>query len=188
MDALEYGHEETLVKGIATTFMATNDVIQQARDLGVNLLITHEGMYYSHHDKKDRWLNDPVYLEKKGLVEKSNMAIFRFHDYFHSYKPDGIMTGLLHSLSWETYIEKDQINASILSLPGMSLGEMAEYVKSKLNISYVRVVGDLSLMCERVGVLVGYRGGGENAIPLYNQEQLDLIISGKDLNGKRQNT
>ncbi|MCM3110909.1 Nif3-like dinuclear metal center hexameric protein [Lederbergia lenta] len=179
VDALKVGDKDALVKGIATTFIATNEVIQQSVDLGVNLLITHEGIYYKHHDKKDRLLNDPVTLEKKRLIEKSNIAIFRFHDYLHAYKPDGIMTGLLHSLSWESNVEKSYYDASILSIPVMSLEEIAEYIKRKLNIPYVRVVGDLSMICERIGILVGYRGGGENTIPLFNQDQLDLIITGE---------
>lgn len=179
VDTLKSGKQENLVKGIATTFMATNNVIHQAIALDVNLLITHEGMYYSHHDKTDKWLSDPVFLEKKNLIEKSNMAIFRLHDSIHLCKPDGITTGLIYSLNWESHVEKDHATECILTPPPMSLGGMVEYIKQKLNISYVRVVGDLSMICKRVGVSVGYRGGGESAIPLFHQEQLDLIISGE---------
>jgi len=179
VDTLKAGNPKALVRGIATTFMATNDVIQQAIDLGVNLLITHEGLYYSHYDRTDKWQNDPVFLEKRRLIEQSDIAIFRLHDHIHRYEPDGITTGLLHSLNWESYIEKDYAAVSILTLPGMPLREIVNDVKLKLNIPHVRVVGDLSLVCERVGVSVGYRGGGENCIPLFHQEQLDLLISGE---------
>jgi putative NIF3 family GTP cyclohydrolase 1 type 2 len=56
---------------------------------------------------------------------------------------------------------------------------MAVHVKSKLGLEQVRVVGDSAKTCERVGILVGYRGGGNPAIPLFEQENLDLIIYGE---------
>ncbi|MBS4194132.1 Nif3-like dinuclear metal center hexameric protein [Lederbergia citri] len=179
VDILLTGNKETLVKGIATTFLATHDVIQQAIDLGVNLLITHEGLYYSHLDRTGKWTSDPVFLEKKRLIEQSEIAIFRFHDYIHMYEPDGITSGLIQRLNWETYIEKDYKAASILALPKMPLKEIVSYVKDKLQIPYVRVAGDLSLGCKRVGISVGYRGGNENSIPLFHQDKIDLLISGE---------
>ncbi|OAK67228.1 Nif3-like dinuclear metal center hexameric protein [Lederbergia galactosidilytica] len=179
VDMLTSGKQEVAVSGIATTFIATHNVIRKAIELNVNLLITHEGIYYSHHGKQDQWLNDPVYLEKKRLIEQSQMAIFRFHDTIHLYQPDGIMLGLLRKLNWEPHVVKHHTTESILTFPPMGLGELAKYVKKKLNIPYVRVVGDLSLLCERIGISVGYRGGGENAIPLYQREQLDLLITGE---------
>ncbi|MNI86316.1 NIF3 (NGG1p interacting factor 3) [compost metagenome] len=52
-------------------------------------------------------------------------------------------------------------------------------MKMQLRIPYVRVAGNLSATCTRVGILVGYRGGGPMTIPLYEQDQLDLIIAGE---------
>ncbi|MBS4209342.1 Nif3-like dinuclear metal center hexameric protein [Bacillus sp. FJAT-50079] len=176
VDRLIAGNEQVPIKGMATTFIATQHVIQQAIDLGVNLLITHEGIYYRHHEQ---WLNDPVYEEKKCLIKNADIAIFRFHDYVHLYKPDGIMAGLLYKLNWKAYVEKHCDIVSVLSLPAISLDEMTQYIKARLNLSYVRVVGDLSMMCERVGLLVGYRGGGDLAIPLFQQNQLDVMIIGE---------
>jgi putative NIF3 family GTP cyclohydrolase 1 type 2 len=52
-------------------------------------------------------------------------------------------------------------------------------VKRRLGLSVVRVSGDLDAPCRRIGLLVGYRGGGANAIPLFEQERLDLVICGE---------
>ncbi|MCR2822871.1 Nif3-like dinuclear metal center hexameric protein [Lederbergia panacisoli] len=179
VDMLITGYQDEYVKGIATTFLATTNVIQQAKKLGVNLLIIHEGLYYSHFDKTEKWQHDFIFLEKKNLIEQSKIAVFRLHDYIHKYKPDGITSGLIRILNWESFVEKDDAAASILTLPAMSLREIVYYIKSKLNIPYVRVVGDLSLVCERVGVSVGYRGGSEISIPFFHETQLDLLISGE---------
>ena len=35
------------------------------------------------------------------------------------------------------------------------------------------------MTCKRIGVLVGYRGGGEQVIPLFENEGFDLVIYGE---------
>lgn len=179
VDTLKSGKPETEVTGIVTTFNATQYVVERAIAMGANLLITHEGVFYSHHETNEFLKEDPVYLTKQSLIESSEMAIFRYHDYWHRHKPDGIMVGLLRELEWSAYVNEQQAAVTILTLPAMSVGETAEYIKRKLGISYVRVAGDLSLICRRVGILVGYRGGGMMAIPLFNNDNLDLIIAGE---------
>lgn len=179
VDTLKFGDPSAEVKRIATTFMATHQVIQQAIAEGVNLLITHEGTFYHHHHDHSQLLaDDPVYLEKAKLIEESGIAIFRFHDYWHRYRPDGIMAGLLEALDWQSHVTENRPAASLVTVPAMTVKELAEYVKSKLSLSFVRVVGDLSLSCTRVGLLAGYRGGGGMAIPLY-QEGVEVILAGE---------
>lgn len=182
VDTLLTGQLETEVTGIATAFCATQHVVEQAIAIGANLLITHEGVFYSHHDSHE-WLEgapvDPVYATKQTLIERSELAIFRYHDYWHRRQPDGIMEGLLRELEWSAYVEEQLATATILSIPVMTVEEATQYVKRKLGISYVRVAGEPSMPCRRVGILVGYRGGGSMAIPLFHHHQLDLIIAGE---------
>lgn len=179
VDTLKWGDPTTDVKGIITAFMPTYQVIQQAIEMGANLLIAHEGLFYSHHDHTDFLENNPVYHEKRKLIEDSGIAIFRLHDYIHRYQPDGIMVGLVQALGWESCVVEHQPAASILSIPEMTVREIAEHVKSKLGIGFVRAVGDVSVPCTRIGLLAGYRGGGGVSIPLFEKENLDLIISGE---------
>jgi putative NIF3 family GTP cyclohydrolase 1 type 2 len=89
------------------------------------------------------------------------------------------MAGLVQALGWQSYVEENQPAATILTIPAMTAKETAEYVKSRLGIHFVRTAGDLSATCTRVGLLAGYRGGGALSIPLFEKENLDLIISGE---------
>lgn len=162
VDGLESGDPESEVRGIVTTFMATQDVIEQAIRAGANLIIAHEGTFYSHQDKKGLERKDPVYQEKQKLIEQSGTAIYRFHDYLHRYEPDGIMTGLIKELEWELHVTENQPTASILTIPTMTVNDIAEHVKQRLGISYIRVIGERSMPCSRIGLLAGYRGGGSN--------------------------
>ncbi|WP_342421716.1 Nif3-like dinuclear metal center hexameric protein [Paenibacillus sp. FSL E2-0178] len=179
VDRLEPGAPESEVQGIVTAFSASQYVIEQAALLGANLIITHEGVYYSHQNNREGLENDPVYRQKSELVASTGVGIYRFHDYVHRYTPDGIIEGLLRELEWEPYVERHLPHVSVLSLPAASVSEIAGYLKQQLHIPYVRAAGNLSAVCSRVGVLVGYRGGGAATIPLFEQESLDLIIAGE---------
>ncbi|KXG10841.1 hypothetical protein AT864_01432 [Anoxybacillus sp. P3H1B] len=179
VDTLVHGDPNMKIKGIATSFMPTCHVIQQVVKMGANLLITHEGLFYSHTHNTEILKNDPVYDEKRLLIHESRVAIYRFHDYWHRYQPDGIMVGLVRALEWEAYVSEHQPAATILIIPKMTVKEIAEYVKRRLGIPFVRVSGDLSAPCTRIGLLAGYRGGGALSIPLFEKEGLDLIIYGE---------
>lgn len=178
VDTLKSGSPNSKVTGIAVSFMPTYDTINKAIELEANLLITHEGLFYSHWDQTDFGKNEIV-DQKKKLIEESDIAIFRFHDYWHRYQPDGIMLGLVNSLAWDCYIVEHQPAATIISLPGMAVKEVAEYLKKKLHINYVRFMGNPDKPVKRVGLLVGYRGSGSTAIPFFEKNDLDLVIYGE---------
>jgi putative NIF3 family GTP cyclohydrolase 1 type 2 len=181
VDKLEYGNSNTTVTGVAVTFLATQEIIEKAEHLGANLLITHEGIFFSHWDKREMLKEDPVYEKKHEVIQKSEMAIFRFHDYIHKYKPDGITNGLIKALGWQDYEVVTQPAASVLEIPEMTIHEAIEHVKRCLGIEYIRYVGNLDMSCKRIGVLVGYRGSGEQVIPLFEKENLDLVIYGEGM-------
>ncbi|HBF35763.1 MAG TPA: transcriptional regulator [Firmicutes bacterium] len=179
VDKLEYGNPDSTVKGVAVTFLATQEIVDQAKNLGVNLIISHEGIFYSHWDKRESLKSDPVYRQKCRTIEESEIAIYRFHDHIHQYRPDGITKGLLCALGWQDYEVKNFPAASILAIPETPLKEVILYGKKQLGLEFVRYCGDPLMSCKRVGVLVGYRGGGESVIPFFEQENLDLVIYGE---------
>ncbi|WP_338555719.1 Nif3-like dinuclear metal center hexameric protein [Paenibacillus sp. KS-LC4] len=177
VDRLLFGHEHTVVKGIVTAFTASQSIIERASALGANFIISHEGIYYKHREPSDWLRNDAVVEVKAAAIEQADVGIFRLHDYIHRYQPDPIEVGLLRKLGWVAS-EMHAVGA-IVDIPAMQLIEVAEYLKSRLHIPYVRAAGEPTMLCERVGVLVGYRGGGSSAIPLLQQENVDLIIAGE---------
>ncbi|MNV28828.1 metal-binding protein [compost metagenome] len=179
VDRLDPGSRETAVTGIVTAFSASQTVIERALTLGANFIISHEGVYYSHQGETGLLQGDPVFMEKAALIARSGIGIYRFHDAIHRYRPDGIMAGLLRELGWERYVRQQQPAAAILELPARSVKTIAEELKKALGIAYVRAAGDLSMPCSRIGVLVGYRGGGSSAIPLFHKEKVDLVIAGE---------
>lgn len=179
VDKLVLGDENSLVKGIGVTFLATQEVIEKSIELGVNLIITHEGIFYSHRNNTKIFEDDSVFKNKLNLIESHNISIFRFHDSIHRYNPDGIMVGLLKKLSWEKYEIKQNQIYSIIEIPSNTLLKIIEYIRKTLNVNYVRFIGNLTMECNRIGILVGYRGTGEIAIPLFDKENVDTLIYGE---------
>lgn len=185
-DQLITGSYHMEVTGIATTFMATVEVIQKAIQIGANLIITHEPTWFTGRDST-QWLeNDPVFIEKKKLLEEHNIAVWRFHDHMHMGKEDGIYRGYELEFDWAKYRIQNPASfehfGACYQLPEMTLEELCQFFKEKLNMEVIQIVGNPRMKVERVGVLVGggSLGLGTEELPmkLMHENQLDLLICG----------
>ncbi|MBN2500555.1 MAG: Nif3-like dinuclear metal center hexameric protein [Anaerolineales bacterium] len=182
-DLLITGDWENEVTGIATTFMATVDVIREAIANDANLIITHEPTFFTHSDKTDWLEQDPVYLEKMRLIQEHAVNIWRFHDHMHMTDPDLIYVGLIKELGWEQYL--DSIDKHCFTLPRTSVRELSDFLKRKLEVKISQIVGDIEGSAERVAVLVGggSLGLGRDEMPmeLMRDRNLDVIVCGEIL-------
>lgn len=183
-DQLVSGSYDTEVTGIVTTFMATVDVIKQAIDYGANFIITHEPTYYTGHDKLEWLKDDPVYLEKKKLLDEHNIAIWRFHDHMHEAPTDLIYDGFLKEIGWENYLIKGQEFPHCYEIPEMSLKELSYFFKEKLEMDVIQIVGSPNTKCKRVGILVGGYSLGvkkveEMPMNLMREQNLDVMVCGE---------
>jgi putative NIF3 family GTP cyclohydrolase 1 type 2 len=177
VDTLKSGDGSDVVRGIAVTFTATYGVIRRAVDSGANLLITHEPTFYNHLDRT-HWLEaDVTYQTKRKLISEYSICIYRFHDYWHRYKPDGILSGVLASLGWTEFSNRHKPEIISLSHP-MKLQDVATHMKEKLDIDHVRFVGDKSMICTRIGILPGKMDGAWQ-IKQFIEEDIDLLIVGE---------
>ncbi len=199
-DTFKTGNPAQPLTGIVTTFLATAAVIEQAAALGANLIITHEPTFYSHDDATDWLVDDCVYQAKRRLIDEHRIAIWRFHDYWHLTRPDGIMLGLARRLGWT-------LNAGDLSeaeaLEGLSmtagnhgdtglagkfsstvtiaptpLAELAQQIKAQLGIAAVRVTGPDDVICRNIGLTVGALPG-TMAIATLMRDDVDAILCGE---------
>ncbi|WPP42873.1 Nif3-like dinuclear metal center hexameric protein [Paenibacillus hunanensis] len=180
VDCLETGVADTIVKGIVTAFSASQRVIQQAAAQGANVLVVHEGIFYSHHDQRERLHDDPVYQAKRTLIEQTGMHIIRLHDAIHLERPDGIMEGLLGQLGWRQQVVEETAVWSIVELEQpLQLQQLAQWLKQQLAVSYIRLSGESEQTCQRIAVLVGYRGGAMHGLPLLGRDDIDVLIAGE---------
>lgn len=177
VDVLTTGDNNTPVTGIASTMMATMDVVQRAAAERKNMIVSHETAFYLQQDQTDDIKDNSVLLEKKEFVRKNNIAIFRFHDHWHRMHPDGIAAGMVRQLGWEKNITDPQ-NPTRLIFPGPSLAKFAQGMQGRLKARTMRVVGDPNLPVRRVVTSWGYCGRLPG-INLISQGDVDLLICGE---------
>jgi putative NIF3 family GTP cyclohydrolase 1 type 2 len=176
VDTVKMGDAAEPLTGIVVTFLATSEVIEQAAQLGANLVITHEPTFYNHLDATDWLKTHAVYLAKARLIERSGVVIWRFHDYLHSVTPDRTITGLLADLAWESYALPER--PYVCTIPCLSFQDLVNWVKAHLGLREVRVVGDGAMSCRTVALLPGFPGP-EFQIGTLGQPEVDVLITGE---------
>lgn len=176
VDTIKSGDPDQKLTGIVTTMFATDEVIEKAAKLGANFIIAHEPTFYNHADDT-KWLeNDEVYRYKADLLKKHKMAVWRFHDYIHSHKPDGVLIGILTALGWEKLYNAD--NPYIIKLDPTPFADVTALVKNKLGIPHVRIIGDKKQLCSKIAIAPG-AAGGTTQIKAIQKEKPDLFIVGE---------
>lgn len=176
VDTIKSGDPGQPLKGIVTTMFATDAVIEKTIGQGANLIIAHEPTFYNHLDETEWLEKDKVYAFKKDLLEKNNIVVWRFHDYWHSVRPDGILMGVLSAMGWNKYYNEGA--PEIITIPSVSLKEIVRTAKKELGIDKMRVIGDLSASCQRIVLLPG-AAGGRRQIDLLRKYEPDLLICGE---------
>jgi putative NIF3 family GTP cyclohydrolase 1 type 2 len=176
VDNIIAGTAETPVKGIATTMMATLDVVQRAAASGKNMVITHESTFFSHQDQTDQLLQDPTYKFKLDFLNRNNMVVFHFHDHWHRRSPDGINAGMARELGWEK--NADPENPRVFTFPGTPLASFAKEIETKLKIRTMRVLGDPKLPVKRVIASWGY-ASLMPGIPYLARPDVDVLVVGE---------
>ncbi|GAB3556226.1 Nif3-like dinuclear metal center hexameric protein [Spirosoma fluminis] len=176
VDTLKSGSRSQPVTGIVSTMFATADVIEKAAAAGANFIIAHEPTFYNHLDETDWLSDDEVLRHKQELLKKHGIAVWRFHDYWHSHRPDGIWTGMLSQLGWDKFTNAD--TSHLLTMPATPLHQLIGHVKEKLAIKTVRLVGDRNQVCQRVLLLPG-ASGGRNQITAISKAKPDVVFCGE---------
>lgn len=176
VDIIKAGDPETEVTGVATTFMATLDVLQRANAARKNLVISHEPTFYSHLDKTEAFENDPVYQAKAQFIRDHHMVVWRFHDLWHLRRPDGILTGMVTALGWTQYQSAE--NPSRFTIPETTLEQFATATRERLHIRNIRIVGDRTMKLSRVAFSPG-AGGSARHIAALRDNNVDVLVIGE---------
>ena len=159
VDTFKAGDPQSHVTGIAVTMMTTLDVLQRAAANGQNLIITHEPTFYDHMDNPTQLPqgeDDAVLKEKRAFIAEHHLVIWRFHDYWHRRKPDGIEAGNVHALGWEKY--QDPANQYLFTIPETTVAKLAEELRLKLHAAVPRIAGDREMKIARVAFSPGSAG------------------------------
>jgi putative NIF3 family GTP cyclohydrolase 1 type 2 len=176
VDVIKEGDPKTPVEGIITCMFATMDVLKQAIAKNCNLIVVHEPLYYNHLDDTKALQNDQVFLEKQRFITDHKLVIWRFHDYIHSMKPDGIETGMITKLGWKDYLVKGTSNQFVF--PETTLKELLKSLKQVFPKNAFYVVGNPDMKLTNVRLAAGAPGSARH-ISLLENKNVDVVIGGE---------
>ncbi len=154
VDTFKSGSPDTEVRGIATTGMATFDLIRRAAAEHRNFVITHEPTFYGHTDDTSALQQDKVFRAKEQFIREERMIVWRFHDHAHMLRPDPLVAGSARALGWERFASPTE--PRIYVLPETTLRELATAVQRRLGGRAIRVVGDPEMKVRRIMLGPGY--------------------------------
>jgi putative NIF3 family GTP cyclohydrolase 1 type 2 len=177
VDNLLTGSSETPVTGIATTMMATLDVVERCVAKGLNMIVSHETPFYLHQDHTEDIKNDATLNYKLDFCKKHNIAIFHFHDHWHAHHPDGIAQGMVNQLGWQKNVV-DAADPKRLVFDSAPLAKFTADMAAKLHAKSIRVLGDPALPVRRVQTSWGY-ASREGGIKLFSDPNTDVFICGE---------
>ncbi len=179
VDTIKAGSPETVVTGIATTMVATLDLLKSAAAAKRNFIVVHEPTFYSGAADEFHARNNPddslVQLKRK-FIEDNNLVVWRFHDHWHQQKPDGIIRGMGSALGWTQYQAAD--NVRLYTLPKTTLAALASAIGDKLKIRAIRVIGDPKMEVSTVSF-----NPGSTPIQVVQRvisgDQVDVLVCGE---------
>jgi len=176
VDTLKAGDENTLVTGIATTFMDTYAVLVKAVASGKNLIITHEPTFYNHPDDLGPLADDPVQKQKLAYIREHHLVVWRFHDTWHLRRPDGILAGMVKQFGWEAY--QSDSDPHQFTLPRRTVGQIAGALQAKTGARAIRIVGDKQMAVTQVVLLPG-ASGEEKQVKALEEDGVELLVAGE---------
>lgn len=176
IDTFLYGDPDIELKNIAVTMMATQEVIEEAVKQECNLIISHEPLFYNHHNKFETFLNDDIYRAKEQFLRSNRLSVFHLHDNLHDARFDYIAVGMAKKLNWERYCIDDSFKS--FRMPGIKLEDILSALKTSLNPVAMRYIGDKDFVYENVVTSWGFMGI-EGGIHLINKHKDSILITGE---------
>ncbi len=168
VDGIMAGNPETIVTGVAVTWLPNLDVLQRAATKGLNFIIAHEPVFYHHPfyypygdeyhvpatDLAQKKATPPGQV-KQRLIQEHNLVVYRLHDGWDQFPVHGMGYALAEVLCWT---ERRVGDGYIYQLDPLSLKDLATHVAGKLGKSGVRFVGNPERIVHRVSLDWGSPG------------------------------
>jgi putative NIF3 family GTP cyclohydrolase 1 type 2 len=170
VDTFKAGRPSTAVRGIATTGMATLDVLRRAASGGRNFVVTHEPTFYNHQDQTAALEQDTTYQAKLQFIQERGLVVWRFHDHAHRLRPDPLVVGSARVLGLTQYAS--QTERGIYVVPETTLRALAADVARRTGGRAIRVCGDPDMKVTRIALGPGY------GVPPLTQA-IDVSIGGE---------
>jgi putative NIF3 family GTP cyclohydrolase 1 type 2 len=176
VDTVKGGDPNTIVTGVATTFLDTYEVLEKAVADGKNLIVTHEPTFYNHPDDMTVLGDDPVQAQKLAYIKEHHLVVWRFHDTWHMRNPDGILEGVIDEFGWKQY--QSSTDPHLFALPATTLTQLAATLRAKAGSHLMRVIGDPNMPVTQVALLPG-ASGLTRQVKMLERDDVQVLVAGE---------
>lgn len=176
---LMVGDREREITKVLVALDCTLEVIEEAKAIGANVILSHHPLLF----RKPSTITTDTLLGKK-IIEliKNDIALYSSHTNWDSVKA-GINDEFVAFLGFGEgeIMAKNPVEATagigrLVKVSGeITLKEVIETVKEKLNINTVRFAGDLNKTIKSIAFV---NGSGQEFMELAARKGADLIITG----------
>ena len=179
-DGVLWGDPDVECTGIAVTVVASFEVLEKAKEKGLNLVITHESIFYGEKDNYPE-----IYKEKQKYIEENHMVVYRDHDRMHGngmpFFPvrktnDYIFYGIMMELGWKEYQVENPMKPVCYEIPETDAGTLANDLMEAFGVTGMRVVGDLNAKIRKVCFIEHVQGGKNDLAKLALAVDYDALI------------
>lgn len=182
-DQVLYGDIDQQCTGIVTCIWATAEVIRRAKELGANLIVPHEALFWNHGDRREVVAGNKTFEAKCALLDEWGGAVWRCHDYIHSGVPlasdgsmvDGIFYGFAVKMDWlGSAVDETFMRYRIEPTPARDL---AQALVHKLGLNGTRLIGDGDALVRNVEIPMHIMGRDNDEIAHIDSEGIDCILT-----------
>lgn len=179
-EGFKFGNPQDLVTGVLVCWMTTLKALKHAAAQGCNMVICHEEMHYPYASVQpglEKYLTWTVNRRRFRLLSEHNITVYRAHgtlDDFCILDDFSEVLGLGQPAVSEGFFR-------VYDIAPQTVGELAEEVKGRLAMKYLRVCGAPERMVKRVGLPWGGLGLSVNVsfIEGLLQYGCDVLIAGE---------
>ena len=166
-DTFKAGDPETIVKGIAVSWMSTLANLGEAHARGCNLFVTHEPTFYSHMDDDPAFDGDACTREKRAFLEETGMAVYRCHDVWDRFPDEGILDSWAAHLGLTAEPVASETFMRVVPIAPTTAGDLARRVAERIrefSQEAVQLVGDPQQQVSKVGIGTGAIASGRDYV------------------------
>jgi len=164
VDRVLHGDAETQVRGIAAAWIASEYVARTAAARGLNLIVSHEGLYWDEPNLPETAFR--ALKDRCKLYDELGVTVVRCHDVWDRMPEFGIGAAWAQWLGFEIEDQAaigDELGPkrayySVCMTGGMTVGRLAEEIAKRcapLGQSAVFLAGDSARAVERLAVGTG---------------------------------
>lgn len=160
VDTIKFGDGDKAIHKAAVCWYPSIENLRKARDMGCDLVVTHEPTFWEHAAPEQQWRGKKPGIAKCEVLEGSGMVVLRAHDTWDQWPEVGIRD------SWAAFLglgpcihtNKSHRYHGVYEVRSQSLRMLAQELANRvkpLGEDSVQAMGDPNRTIEKVAIGVG---------------------------------